>query len=79
MNHNIKFNVKGLYYEKVIQRVFYQTDQGIVLKGSNLPLKNKDPNEQKIREKIACRAAREIKSGMYVNLGIGLNFIYLFL
>jgi len=36
-----------------------------------LPVKQKNPEEQKIREKIARRAAQEISNGMYVNLGIG--------
>jgi len=41
------------------------------LKGTDLPIKQKAPEVQKVREKIAKRAAKEIESGMYVNLGIG--------
>lgn len=67
--------VLGPKYEKIIGRIFYQTDKGIVLKGTDLPVKQKHPEEQKIREKIARRAAQEIQNGMYVNLGIGIPTI----
>jgi len=68
-----KFLCKGTIFEKNILRIFYQTDKGIVLKGSDLPMKQKEPEAQKIREKIAKRASQEIQSGMYVNLGVGFS------
>ena len=34
--------------------------------------KSKDAEGDKIREKIARRAAQEVRNGMYVNLGIGI-------
>jgi len=65
------FLCKGPVFEKIILRVFNQTDKGIVLKGNNIPVRQKADEAQKIREKIAKRASLEIESGMYVNLGIG--------
>ena len=62
-------------FEKLIAKTFYQTDNGIIQKGGNNGImKQKNDKEQKIREKIARRTAKEIQNGWYVNLGIGNNF-----
>ena len=50
--------------EKYIERLSFRKDGGIHIPGS--------PEQVKKREKIAKRAAREIESGMYINLGIGI-------
>ena len=42
--------------------------------GTDLPMAQKEPEVQKMREKIAKRASQEITSGMYVNLGVGFSF-----
>lgn len=76
----VKIVPLGPKFENIIGRVFYQTDKGIVLKGTGGPpqVKQKSSDEQKIREKIARRAAKEITNGWYVNLGIGLPHFYSF-
>lgn len=60
---------KGPVFEKRHEKLVHTTDQGIVIKGA---VKMKSDEDQKIREKIAKRAARELENGMYVNLGIGI-------
>ena len=60
---------KGPTYEKKHEKLVHTTDQGIVVVGA---VKKKTSEDQKIREKIAKRAAQELENGMYVNLGIGI-------
>jgi len=48
------------------------------LKGTDLPMAQKEPEVQKMREKIAKRASQEITSGMYVNLGVGLSLLKMY-
>lgn len=60
---------KGPVFEKRHEKLVHTTDQGIKIKGA---VKMKSDEDQKIREKIAKRAALELENGMYVNLGIGI-------
>ncbi len=60
---------KGPVFEKKHEKLVHTTDQGIVVKGA---VKMKTDSDQKLREKIAKRAAKELGNGMYVNLGIGI-------
>ena len=60
---------KGPVFEKRHEKLVYTTDKGIEIKGA---VKMKSDADQKIREKIAKRAAKELDNGMYVNLGIGI-------
>ena len=57
--------IKGEKYEKAIEKI---TTNG----NSALASAEKKSEAQLNREKIAKRAAREVKDGMYVNLGIGI-------
>ena len=50
--------------QKYIERLSFRKDGGVHIPGL--------PEQVKKREKIAKRAAREIRSGMYINLGIGI-------
>jgi 3-oxoacid CoA-transferase len=50
--------------EKFVERLSFRKDGGIHIPGS--------PEQIRKREVIARRAAREIREGMYVNLGIGI-------
>lgn len=56
--------VKGERYDKVIENLTLHTGDTYNLPGT--------PEQQKIREKIARRAAKEVRNGMVVNLGIGI-------
>lgn len=49
------------------------TPNGIVIQGA--PVKKKSDREQKVREKIASRCAKELGNGWYVNLGIGIPML----
>ena len=66
---------KGEHFERKIARTVYTTAQGIVYKDGHS--ESWPPEEKKIREKIAKRAAEELKDGMYVNFGHGENLISL--
>ena len=64
--------VKGERFDKVIEKLTLNTGESLKLPGT--------AEQQKVREKIARRAAQEVKHGMTVNLGIGIptlipNFI----
>ena len=56
--------VKGEHYDKPIERLALNKGMGIQLPGT--------PEQIRKRERIARRAAKEVKNGMYVNLGIGM-------
>jgi 3-oxoacid CoA-transferase len=56
--------VKGEYFDKPIERLALNRGAGIQLPGT--------PEQIRKREIIAKRAAKEIKDGMFVNLGIGM-------
>ena len=65
--------VKGERFDKVIEFLTLQTGDKIKFPGT--------PEQAIVREKIAKRAAQEIKNGMIVNLGIGIptlipNFVH---
>jgi 3-oxoacid CoA-transferase len=56
--------VKGARYKKPIERLTVDTGAGITIPGKG---------EAKVkRERIIRRSAKELKDGMYVNLGIGM-------
>jgi 3-oxoacid CoA-transferase len=56
--------VKGEYFDKPIERLALNKGSGIELPGT--------PEQIRKREVIARRAAKEVKDGMFVNLGIGI-------
>jgi 3-oxoacid CoA-transferase len=56
--------VKGEYFDKPIERLALNRGKGIEIPGT--------PDQIKKRERIARRAAKEVKNGMFVNLGIGI-------
>ena len=56
--------VKGEYFDKPIERLALNKGTGIQLPGT--------PEQIRKRERIAKRASKEVKDGMYVNLGIGM-------
>lgn len=56
--------VKGERFDKPIERLTLSSEKGVQIPGS--------AEQVRIREIIARRAAKEITSGMYVNLGIGI-------
>ena len=67
---------KGEKFERKIAKTVFTTEQGIVRKdghGESWPAE-----EKKIREKIAKRAAEELKDGLYVNFGHGEFFPFFF-
>jgi 3-oxoacid CoA-transferase len=55
---------KGEYFEKPIERLTLNKGEGISIPGT--------PEQIRIREMISKRASKEIKDGMFVNLGIGI-------
>ena len=56
--------VKGEYFDKPIERLALNKGSGIQLPGT--------PEQIRKREIIARRAAKEVRDGMFVNLGIGM-------
>lgn len=56
--------VQGELYEKRIERLTFETSHGVLYPWP--------PAVKEKREKIAKRAAKEIRDGMFVNLGIGI-------
>lgn len=56
--------VKCVCEHKPIERLSLKKDGGIQIPGT--------PEQIRKREKIAKRAAKEVKDGMYVNLGLGM-------
>jgi 3-oxoacid CoA-transferase len=60
----VKRLVKGEYFEKPIERLTFFKGDKIEIPGT--------PEQVAKRERIARRASKEIKDGMYVNLGIGM-------
>ncbi|OMJ86648.1 hypothetical protein SteCoe_11799 [Stentor coeruleus] len=56
--------VKGEYFDKPIERLALNRGAGIQLPGT--------PDQIRKREIIAKRAAKEVRDGMFVNLGIGM-------
>lgn len=56
--------VKGEYFDKPIERLALNRGKGIEIPGT--------PEQIRKRQRIARRAAFEVKNGMFVNLGIGI-------
>ena len=56
--------VQGERFERVIERLTLRKQGGIQMPGT--------PEQIRVRELIARRAGKEIKDGMYLNLGIGI-------
>lgn len=56
--------IKGEQYIKPIEKLTVHKPEGITIPGT--------PKQQKIHEIVAKRAAKEVKHGMVVNLGIGI-------
>jgi 3-oxoacid CoA-transferase len=56
--------VKGEHFDKPIERLALNKGAGIQLPGT--------PDQIRKRERIAKRASKEVKDGMWVNLGIGM-------
>ena len=65
--------VPSIYVDRIVEVPKYATaiEQGC-LKLHKTTSQTLDPAQMTPREKIAARAAKELKAGMYVNLGVGI-------
>ena len=73
LKHLFIFLILGEHFEHRHEKVVNTTPEGIKIQGA--PVKRKTNAEQKNREKIAKRAAKELQNGWYVNLGIGIPML----
>jgi 3-oxoacid CoA-transferase len=63
---------KGEFFERRIDNTVFKRDHSHNKDHHKTQTKKDKSTEKDIREKIAKRAVKEIKDGMYVNLGIGM-------
>lgn len=66
-------HVPSIYIDRVVKSLYKKTTtEVLIMKKDFMDQKNQNSATEKLKQKIARRAAKEFSDGMHVNLGIGI-------